>query len=78
MKIDLNYKLQQLESKYVFIRIIFCYKVSVANFEHVFVCWEKNRITIAVLQILEIAYPANKYSKSTTGTLKEDVESAKS
>ena len=44
-------------------------KVSVADFEHVFVCWEKYRITIAVLQILEIPNPTNKYSKSTTETV---------
>ena len=41
-------------------------KVSVSDFEHVFVCLEKFRITIAVLRILEIPYPTNKYSDFTT------------
>ena len=54
-------------------------KVFVANFEHVFVCWGRYRITIAVLRIIEKPYPANKpYSKSTTETLKQDVKSVKS
>ena len=53
-------------------------KVSVADFEHVFFCCERYRIIIVVLQILEIPYPANKYSKSTTETPKHDVESVKS
>ena len=44
-------------------------KVSVADFEHVFVCWERYRRNIVVLRILEIPYPANKYSKSTTEIL---------
>ena len=53
--------------------------VFVADFEHVFVCWGRYRITIAVLRIIEKPYPANKpYSKSTTETLKQDVKSAKS
>ena len=52
--------------------------VSVADFKHVFVLLGKAWITINVLQILEIPYPANKYSKSTTETLKQDVKSAKS
>ena len=53
-------------------------KVSVPNFEHVFVSWERSRITIVVLRILEIHYPTSKYSKSTTETLKQDVKCAKS
>ena len=36
-----------------------------------------HRITIFLLWILEIPYPANKYSKSTTETLKQDVKYAK-
>ena len=51
---------------------------SVTDLEHVFVCWERHRIIIAVLGIHEIPYPANKYSKSTTETLKQDVKSVKS
>ena len=53
-------------------------KIFVADFEHVFVCWERYRIAIAVLRILEIPYLANKCSKSTTETLKQDVKSVKS
>ena len=37
-------------------------KVSVANFEHIFVSWDRSRITTVVLRILEIPYPASKYS----------------
>ena len=54
------------------------FKVSVADFEHVFICWKRFRITIAVLGNLEIPYPANKYSNSTTETLKENVKLIKS
>ena len=50
-------------------------KAFVVDFEHVFVCWETYRI---VLQILEIPYPANKYLKSTTENLKQEVKSVKS
>ena len=32
-------------------------KVSVADFEHVFVCWGRYRIIIVFLRILEIPYP---------------------
>ena len=54
-------------------------KVSVADFEHVFVCWEMYRIrTIVTLRILEIPYPSKKYLKSTTETLEVDVKSVKS
>ena len=35
--------------------------VSVADIEHVFVWWERYGITINVVQIPEISYPANKY-----------------
>ena len=35
-------------------------KVFVADFEHVFVCWGKYRITIAVLPIIQKTYPTNK------------------
>ena len=54
------------------------FRASVADFEHVFVCCERYRIVIVVLRILEIPYPANKYSKPTTETLKQDVKSIKS
>ena len=63
--------------KYVFIWIISRYFYR-CYFEHVFVCWKRYRITIVLLQILEIPYPANKYSKSTTEALKQDVKSVKS
>ena len=53
-------------------------RVSIAEFEHVFVCWERYRITVVALRILEISYPANKYSKSTIETLKQDKKSVKS
>ena len=53
-------------------------KVSIADFEHVFAFWERYRIAIGVLWILEIPYPTNKYSKSTTETLRQDVKSVKS
>ena len=52
-------------------------KAPVADFEHVFVCWEMYRINIDALRILEIPYPANKHSKATTEPLKQDVESVK-
>ena len=35
-------------------------KVFVADFEHVFVCWGRYRITIDVLRIIEKLYVANK------------------
>ena len=35
-------------------------KVFVADFEHVFVYWGRYRTTIAVLQVIEKPYPANK------------------
>ena len=54
------------------------FKVSFADFEKVFVCWERYRITIVVIRILEITYSASKYSKSTTETLKQDAKFAKS
>ena len=54
------------------------FQVLVADFEHVFTCWERYRITIAVPRILEIPYPANKYSKLTTETLNLDVKFVKS
>ena len=55
LQIDLNYKLQLLTSD------IFAFglsssvlsKVSIADFEHVFVCWEICGITIAVALILK-------------------------
>ena len=53
-------------------------QVSIADFAHVFVCWERYIISIVVPRILEIPYPANKYSKSTTETLTQDVKSVKS
>ena len=34
--------------------------VFVADFEQMFVCWGRYRTTIAVLQIIEKPYPANK------------------
>ena len=53
--------------------------VFVADFEHVFVCWGRYRITITVLRIIEKPYPANQsLLKSTTETLKQDVKSVKS
>ena len=64
--------LRWLLFEFVFIWIIFCYYL-----EHVFVCLERYRITIVVLRILELPYPANKYSKSTTETLKQNVKSVK-
>ena len=54
------------------------FKVFVADFEHVFVCWERYGMTIVVLRILEIPYLANKYSKSTREPLKQGVKSVKS
>ena len=36
-------------------------KVFVGDFEHVFVCEGRYRITIAVLRIIEKRYPANKF-----------------
>ena len=54
------------------------FKVSVADFEHVFVCWERYRTTIVVLRTLGMPYPAKIYSKSTTETLKQDLKSIKS
>ena len=53
------------------------FKASVADFEHVFFCWKRYRITIVVLEILEIPCPANKYSNSTTDALKQDMKSVK-
>ena len=35
--------------------------VSVADFEHEFVCWERCRKTTVVMRILEMPYPANIY-----------------
>ena len=52
-------------------------KVSIANFEHVFVCWESYRITIIALRILETLDSASKYLNLTTETLKKDVKSVK-
>ena len=40
--------------------------------------WVCIRITTDIFQILEIPYSANKYSKSTTETVKQDVKYAKS
>ena len=51
------------------------FQVSVADSEHVFLSWERYRITIVVLQILEIPYPTSKCSKQI---LKQDVKSVKS
>ena len=71
--------LRWLLFEYVFIWISsVTSKVSVAGFHHVFVCRKRYRITTDILQILEVHYPANKYSESTTETLKQDVKSAKS
>ena len=53
------------------------FKVSVFDFEHLFVSWERYRIIIVVLRFLEIPYAANKYSKSTAETLKQNVKSVK-
>ena len=36
-------------------------KVSVGDFEHVFVRWERYRITIVVLRVFDKPYPANNY-----------------
>ena len=45
-------------------------KVFVADFEHVFVCWGRYRITIAVLRIIiNLTLQTKPYSKSTTETL---------
>ena len=52
-------------------------KVTVADFEHVFVCWAMYTKTTVVLRILEVLYPASKYLKSTTEALKQDVKSVK-
>ena len=61
--------------EYIFIWTVFCYFFD--DFERVFVCWQRYRINIVVLWIFEIPYPANKYSKSTKGALKQDVKSVK-
>ena len=34
--------------------------VFIADFDHVFVCWGRYRITIVVIWIIEKPYPANK------------------
>ena len=56
--------------------------VSVSDFEHVFVCWERYfriRITIAVVLNLEcFIQQTNTHSQSATGTLKQDVKCVKS
>ena len=47
-------------------------KVSIADFEHVFVRWGKYRITTVILQILEnLTQQTNTYTKSTAETLKK-------
>ena len=54
-------------------------KVSVAECEHVFVRWERHRVTIAAVLILKyLTQQTNTYSKSATETLKQYVKSAKS
>ena len=54
-------------------------KVLVAEFDHVSVCWERYRINIPVPRIIEtLTQETNPYSKLETGTLKQDVKSAKS
>ena len=56
-------------------------KVSVADFEHLFFCWEKYfkiRKTIVVALILkELTQQTNTYSKSATEILKQDMISVK-
>ena len=52
-------------------------KVFIADFEYVLVCWGKYR-TIVVLILKYLAQQTNTYSKSATGTLKQDVKSVKS
>ena len=37
------------------------FKVFFADFEHVFVCWGRYRVTVAVLRIIEKPYPAKKF-----------------
>ena len=54
-------------------------KVWVADFEHIFVCWESYRITIIVVLVLKyLAQQTNTYSKSPSETLKQDGKSVKS
>ena len=80
----LQHKLHLLVSEQVFIWFIFLYiyMVSVSDFEHVFVCWERYfriRITIAVVLNLEcFIQQTNTHSQSATGTLKQDVKCVKS
>ena len=74
LQIDLNYKLQLLTSDmFAFgLSSSVLSKVSIADFEHVFVCWEICGITIAVVLILKYLtqQTTNTYSKSATETLK--------
>ena len=56
-------------------------KASVADSEHVFVCWGRYfriRRTAVVLILKYVTQQPNTYSKSTTETLKQDVKSFKS
>ena len=51
----------------------------VADFEHVFICWGRYRITIAVLRIIEKPYPAKKsLLKVNNRNLEQDLKSVKS
>ena len=53
-------------------------KISFADFEHVFVCLERYRKTIAVVQIIKyLTKQTNIYSNLVTETLKQDVNSVK-
>ena len=53
-------------------------KVFVANFQHMFVCWNRYRTkTIVALIPRDLAWQTSTYSKSAVETLKEDVQSAK-
>ena len=55
------------------------FKVFVADFEHVFVCWKRYRTkTIVVLILKYLAQQINTYSKAAAETLKEYVKSVKS
>ena len=54
-------------------------KVSYTDFEHAYIHWKKNRITVIVLVILKYLVPqTNTYSKPATETLKQYVKSVKS
>ena len=65
--------LNMLSHGFHMFHLLLFFKISIADFEHVFVCLKRYRITIVVLRILEIPYPASKYSKSTTEMPKQNL-----